>query len=111
MIHYKHTINNWIFVMLNIDYKVIETFPQKLRDILDKELVEGNEIVEAWQYKNNSCVVLKYPFMTDPIYDTKEISYKKIDDKPYWKASYTYIDADDNNQRYILVCRFAKDNK
>lgn len=93
--------------MLNIDYKVIETFPQKMRDILDKELVEGNAIVEAKQYNNNSIIVLKYPFMTEPVYDKSKIFYNNIKDSKKLKSSYTYIDENKTN-RYMLVCEYGK---
>jgi len=77
-------------------------FSGSLKTILDKELENGNEIVETsngWPNENSIIAFLKRPFILT--YKSEPVEYRELNDPHYWKAEYY-----DKNKNHLLVCRF-----
>lgn len=90
-----------------INKGLIDKLSIEMKEILEKELEAGNEIVEASQgrFTNASTehifIFLKYPFKTKIQNNLNEIIYKEINDRHYWKAEYT-----DEKNHQTLACNF-----
>jgi hypothetical protein len=80
----------------------ISEFSQKLNLILESELEQGNLISETsvgWPKSKSIFIILEKPFFKE--YQLQNITFKKIDDRHYWKAEYR-----DEVLEHILACRF-----
>ncbi len=90
-----------------IDKGLIDKLNMEMKEILEKELEAGNEIVETSQGKFTNAsaehifIFLKYPFKTKIQNNLNGIIYKEINDRHYWKAEYT-----DEKNHQTLVCNF-----
>lgn len=79
-----------------IDKGLIDKLSIEMKEILEKELEAGNEIVETSQgiFTNASTehifIFLKYPFKSKIKNNLNGIVYREINDKHYWKAEYAY---------------------
>ncbi len=86
---------------------LIDKLSAEMKEILEKELEAGNEIVETYQggFTNVSAehifIFLKYPFKTKIQNNLNGIIYKEINDRHYWKAEYT-----DEKNHQTLACNF-----
>jgi hypothetical protein len=81
----------------------IEGLSEKLKAILHNELLLGNVITETWEgWPTDSIVVfLKKPFRTNIKKIDKELEYREINDRHYWKA-----EIHDRKSNRILLCGF-----
>lgn len=90
-----------------IDKGLIDKLSIEMKEILEKELEAGNEIVETSQgiFTNASTehifIFLKYPFKSKIKNNLNGIVYREINDKHYWKAEYT-----DEKNHQTLACNF-----
>lgn len=90
-----------------IDKGLIDKLSIEMKEILEKELEAGNEIVETSQgiFTNASMehifIFLKYPFKSKIKNNLNGIVYREINDKHYWKAEYT-----DEKNHQTLACNF-----
>lgn len=90
-----------------VDKRLIDKLSIEMKEILEKELEAGNEIIETSQggFTNASTeqifIFLKYPFKTKIQKNLNGIIYKEINDRHFWKAEYT----DDKNHQ-TLACNF-----
>lgn len=70
--------------------KRLETFDEKLSEILDEELTSGNQIIGVvfdWPEKEAVSVSLKYPFFEKT--DRDGVIYTLMNDTYYGKERYT----------------------
>ena len=90
-----------------VDKELIDKLSIEMKEILEKELKAGNEIVETSQCRfsndsvDNIYIFLKYPFKTKIRNNLEGITYIEINDKHYWKAEYT-----DEKNHQTLACNF-----
>lgn len=90
-----------------IDKGLIDKLSIEMKEILEKELEAGNEIVETSQgiFTNASTehifIFLKYPFKSKIKNNLNGIVYREINDKHYWKAEYT-----DEKNHQTSACNF-----
>ena len=90
-----------------INKGLIDKLSIEMKEILEKELEAGNEIVETSQGKFTNAsaehifLFLKYPFKTKIQNNLNGIIYKEINDRHYWKAEYS-----DEKNHQTLACEF-----
>ena len=80
----------------------IDNFSLTLKEILNREIDLGNEIIETskgWPDGNAIIIFLKNPFVNE--YEIINVEYRNIDDPHYWKAEYF-----DSSTKHILACKF-----
>lgn len=88
-----------------IDEADVNAFKGVLKEILDLEIAEGNELQETWRgnwpYNNVLAIVLKKPFITPIQRQHPNIKFNNINDSHYCKAEYY-----DTVLNQILICNF-----
>ncbi len=80
----------------------ISEFSQRLNLILESELELGNLISETsmgWPKSESIFIILDKPFFKE--YQLENVTFKKLDDRHYWKAEYQ-----DDMLDHTLACRF-----
>jgi hypothetical protein len=80
----------------------IDDFSATLTEILNQEVVLGNQIVETskgWPDEKTIIIFLKRPFLEK--YKFENVEFRNVDDPHYWKAEYV-----DHLTNHILACKF-----
>ena len=85
-------------------------FKGPLREILEKELVAGNEIKETWHgdwpYEGVVVINLKKPFLTPVEKNLPGVDFFILNDVHYWKAEYY-----DRKNSTMLICSFTSQDE
>lgn len=89
-----------------VDKKHIADFCGPLKEILLRELENGNRVHETWQgpwpYPNAISIALAKPFQTEVRKDIEDVIFTNINDMHYWKAQYY-----DKRNNMLLICNFS----
>ncbi len=89
--------------------EAIGRLSRSLKNIFDKEIVAGNEVVETyigdWPYQDTTMVFLKKPFLTPIQRSIPGVEYRLINDPHYWKAQYHDLES-----KTLLCCKFDGPN-
>jgi hypothetical protein len=88
-----------------MDYsKDLEDFSPRLKDILQREINQGNKIAETsrgWPNPTSVFVCLEFEFVTPIKKNEQGIEYREINDPDYWKAEYF-----DPARDHTLACKY-----
>jgi hypothetical protein len=75
-----------------------------LKQILEKELANGNVVFETWRgwpKPETICIALGRPFSVPHLSLPEGVEFREVNDPHYWKAEYRH-----EPSHHMLVCHF-----